>query len=95
MLAHIRMRSACVGAGGTPSIPVLRVAAVLGTLTGLTACSAAPPPAPLAAAHPADPNARVPPAVYRSTLGDYRSQRPVEPKPWAEQIERVAPAEKP
>lgn len=40
---------------------------------------------------PADPNARVSAVGYRSGLGAYRSQRPVEPRPWREQNDRVAP----
>ncbi len=39
--------------------------------------------------------ARVPPSAYRSTLGSYTSQRPVEPTPWREQNERIAPSPKP
>jgi hypothetical protein len=46
---------------------------------------------PLAGPDPSDPAARVPPAAYRSTLGGYSSRRPVEPAPWREQNERVAP----
>jgi hypothetical protein len=46
---------------------------------------------PLARPDPSDPATRVPPASYRSTLGGYSSQRPVEPAPWREQNERVAP----
>ena len=56
-------------------------------------CSGAPP-APLAAADPSDPTARAPPVGYRSTIGSYKSQRPVEPAPWGEQNERVAPQSK-
>ena|SRR6516164_9119279 len=52
------------------------------------------PPAPLAAADPSDPGARAPPVGYRSTIGSYKSQRPVEPAPWGEQNERVAPRPK-
>jgi hypothetical protein len=96
MFAHARMRPARLGVAGMPSIPGCCRALALGCgVALLTACSAAPPPAPLTGAHPADPGVRVPPASYRSALGDYRSQRPVEPKPWVEQNERVAPAEKP
>ncbi len=51
--------------------------------------SCGPPPLRLAAV--ADPDVRVPPATYRSVLGGYRSQRPVEPTSWREQNERVAP----
>jgi hypothetical protein len=61
----------------------------------LAACSAAPPPTPLAGADPADPSVRVPAASYRSPIGPYASQRPVEPKPWIEQNQTIAPQEKP
>jgi hypothetical protein len=61
-------------------------------LTALSAACAAPPPVPLAAADPADPSARAPAVRYRSTVGPYASQRPVEPGPWGEQNERVAPS---
>jgi hypothetical protein len=47
-----------------------------------------------AATNPADPTAKIPAVRYRSTLGPYRSERPVEPVPWREQNERVAPAPK-
>jgi hypothetical protein len=56
-------------------------------------CSAAPP-APLARGDPSDPRARAPRVDYRSTVGSYKSQRPVEPAPWGEQNERVAPQPK-
>jgi len=36
----------------------------------------------------------VPAATYRPVLGGYVSQRPVDPAPWREQNDRVAPAEK-
>ena len=39
-------------------------------------------------------DARVPATAYRPVLGGYVSQRPVEPAPWREQNERVAPAPK-
>ena len=61
----------------------------------VSACSAAPPPPPLAGADPADPASRVPAASYRSAIGPYASQRPVEPKPWIEQNQTIAPQEKP
>ena len=56
-------------------------------------CSGAPPP-PLTAADPSDPGARVPRVGYRSTIGSFKSQRPVEPAAWGEQNERVAPVPK-
>jgi hypothetical protein len=64
-------------------------------LSALTAACIATPSAPYTGADPADPSVRVPSAHYRSTLGRYTSQRPVEPAPWREQNERVTPAPKP
>lgn len=58
----------------------------------LAACK--PVSAPYAGADPADPSVAVPPARYQSTLGGYLRQRPVEPAPWREQNERVAPQPK-
>src|SRR5688572_17798265 len=40
---------------------------------------------------PSDPNVRVRPVAYRSTIGSYTSQRPVSPSDWREQNERVTP----
>ena len=51
-------------------------------------------PTPLAGADPSDPAARTPPVGYRSTIGPYRSKRPVSPAPWGEQNERVTPQPK-
>jgi hypothetical protein len=59
-----------------------------------SACSHAPPSASVGP-DPADPRAAVPPAAYRSTTAGYVRQRPVEPRPWTEQNQRVAPAERP
>jgi hypothetical protein len=52
------------------------------------------PPQPFDGAEASDPDIRVPPAGYRSVLGNYSSQRPVEPSPWRERNDRVAPTEK-
>lgn len=46
---------------------------------------------PLAGPHPADPSVAVPGVRYQSTLGSYVSRRPVEPGPWRQQNEQVAP----
>jgi hypothetical protein len=54
------------------------------------ACSVAPAPAPQS--DPADPAASTPAASYRPVLGGYVSRRPVEPAPWRERNERVAPS---
>jgi len=58
--------------------------------TLLSACAAGPQ-RPLAGPDPAAPEARVPATVYRPVLSGYVSRRPVEPAPWREQNERVAP----
>lgn len=60
----------------------------------LLAAACKPVSYPVAAADPADPSAPVPSTRYQSTLGAYVSQRPVEPLPWREQNERVAPQPK-
>lgn len=60
----------------------------------LTACVSAPS-ASLASADPSDPHVRGPAAAYQSAFQRYSSQRPVEPSPWREQNERVAPQPKP
>jgi hypothetical protein len=52
---------------------------------------ASPVAAPYTQGDPSDPNARTPPVRYRSTVGPYRSERPVEPSSWGEQNQRVAP----
>jgi len=57
-------------------------------------CRTDPPPSPAAGPDPSDPRAPVPRSTYRSTLGSYSSQRPVEPAPWREQNQGVAPAPK-
>ena len=66
-------------------------AALLFMLAALNVGCASVPPRPSIGADPADPAARVPAVRYRSTIGPYTSQRPVEPAPWGEQNERVAP----
>jgi hypothetical protein len=53
------------------------------------------PPAPLAGADPSDPSARTRSVEYRSTVAPYKSQRPVEPKPWQEQNQQVTPPARP
>jgi hypothetical protein len=59
----------------------------------LAGCTDAPR-SPVAGPDPADPGARAPRVGYRSTIGSYKSQRPVEPTPWVEQNERVTPQPK-
>lgn len=74
---------------------VLLWRAVLGLCAAaLVASCVSAPPVSLAGADPSDPQVRVPPAAYRSAFERYSSQRPVEPSPWREQNERVAPQPK-
>jgi hypothetical protein len=75
---------------GTIALPPLAVL-ILG---GLLAACADAPRAPIAGPSPDDPGARSPRVDYRSTVGAYKSQRPVDPAPWGTQNERVAPAPK-
>jgi hypothetical protein len=53
-----------------------------------------PTTVPLSGADPADPNAKVAPVGYRSTVAPYTSLRPTAPSSWREQNKRVAPAPK-
>ncbi len=71
-----------------------RLPAVLAVVALLTQGCAPTPPRPSLAADPSDMDVRVPPAAYRPVLGNYSSQRPVEPKPWRERNDRVTPAPK-
>lgn len=71
-----------------------RLPAVVAAVALLTQGCAPTPPRPSLGTDPSDRDVRVPPAAYRSVLGDYSSQRPVEPTPWRERNERVAPAPK-
>ena len=66
----------------------------------LTVCAlllqgcAGTPPRPLAGDDASDPAARVPAVGYRSVLGSYSTQRPVEPSAWRENNNRAAPPPK-
>jgi hypothetical protein len=64
-------------------------------LAGLSPACVGAPPRPLFGQDPSDPSAQAPHAGYRSTIGSYVRQRPVEPGPWREQNERVAPERRP
>lgn len=55
---------------------------------------ASPLPVPFAGADPVDPSAPAPRTDYQSTIGGYSAQRPVDPVPWQERNQRVAPAPK-
>jgi|HubBroStandDraft_2_1064218.scaffolds.fasta_scaffold989236_2 hypothetical protein len=75
MLAQLRAATAAMARQRAALGRVLAVA----MLATLLADCAATLPAPLAGADPASTSARVPALKYRSTLGTYSSQRPVEP----------------
>lgn len=60
----------------------------------LTAACASAPAQPVAVHDPANAEAPAPPVRYRSSLATYVSQRPVDPAPWGERNERVAPQPK-
>ena len=63
-------------------------------LAALANACTAPPPLPVAGPDPSDPSARTRPVGYRSTIAPYETQRPVEPKPWEQQNERVGPSQR-
>lgn len=44
---------------------------------------------------PADATARVPTAMYRPVIGAYQNRRPLDPEPWRERNQDVAPEAKP
>jgi hypothetical protein len=95
MPAHACMRAAAVGRQAT--LPIYRwtgLAAGVALASLIEACTPVPP-LPLAGPDPADPRARVPAVAYRSPVGPYVSRRPVEPLPWQDQNDRIAPAPKP
>jgi hypothetical protein len=95
MSAHIR--AFC--AADEPAVPRqlqirFGVRAAVPLLALLLAGCTDAPRLPVAGPDPSDPGARAPRVGYRSTIGSYKSQRPVEPAPWGEQNERVAPRPK-
>lgn len=70
-----------------------RAVIVVGGLTAAAGCTATS--RPIVGPDPSDPSVRIPTVAYRSTLGAYRSQRPVEPGDWTGTNERIAPQPKP
>lgn len=71
-----------------------RLPAVLAAAAFLIQGCAATPPRPFSGDDASDPNAGVPPTGYRPVLGNYSTQRPVEPLPWRERNDRAAPKPK-
>jgi len=52
------------------------------------------PARPVVGPDAADPNVRVPTAVYRSAIGDFNSARPSEPAPWRARDDGTTPQPK-
>jgi hypothetical protein len=95
MSAHMQaFHAAAEPAVTTPFQIKLGVLAILPAVALLLAGCTDAPRLPVAGPDPADPGARAPRVGYRSTIGSYKSQRSVEPGPWAEQNEPVAPQPK-
>ncbi len=95
MSAHIRAFDAAVERAGTKPLQItFAVLVAVPALALLLAGCTDVPRSPLAGPDPSDPAARAPRVDYRSTIGPYKSQRPVDPAPWTEQNERVTPAPK-
>jgi hypothetical protein len=95
MFAHVRTRAVDFGRQQVPSLQwIAGLATALSIILLLQACSPLPPSL-LTGPDPADPRTPVRATAYRSTVGPYTSQRPVEPVPWPEQNERVTPPPKP
>jgi hypothetical protein len=88
---RFRARAAVLGPQRVSSARRAALAATAAML--MAACSQTPQR--LAGPDPSDPQASARPAAYRSVIGPYASQRPVEPSPWREQNDRIAPAPKP
>jgi hypothetical protein len=61
-------------------------------LAGVIHGCAATPMAPFAGPDPSDPSARIPAVSYRSTIGPFATQRPIEPAAWKKENGPVAPA---
>lgn len=71
----------------------LRVVGVALAAALVAACTA-DPQIPAVGPDPSDPRTRVPATSYRSTVAPYESLRPVEPAPWIQQNQQVAPQPK-
>lgn len=69
-------------------------AAAVALAAALAAACTADPPIPVVGSDPSDPRTRVPVTSYRSTVAPYESLRPVEPAPWLQQNQQVAPQPK-
>ena len=70
--------------------PLGGLAAVI-FIASLIAGCASTPRSPFVGPDPSNPAARTSPVSGRSTVAPYVSRRPVDPVPWREQNQRVAP----
>src|SRR6266545_2656764 len=93
MSTHIRASCASDEPAVKSPFQIRALALVPAVALLLAGCIDAPR-APVAGPDPADPGARAPRVGYRSTIGSYKSQRPVEPGPWGEQNQSVVPQPK-
>ncbi len=59
----------------------------------LAACTASSPPAIVSGTDPSSTSARAKPVKYAPVTAGTTVYRPVEPKPWLEQNDQVAPKE--
>jgi hypothetical protein len=95
MSAHIEAFHAATGSAvATPFQIKFGVLTILPAVVLLLAGCTDAPRLRVVGPDPADPGARAPRVNYRSTIGPYKSQRPVEPGPWGEQNQGVAPQPK-
>ena len=96
MLAQIARRVAAIGRRPTISLkkPIGSLILLL-TLALLAQGCRGEAPSLQAGPDPSNPRAPVARSTYRSTLGSYTSQRPVDPAPWRGRNDGVAPASKP
>jgi hypothetical protein len=90
IMCHREARSTAVARSRSSSRQWIWTLLALPLAAMAAGCWAAPP-APLMDADPSDPSARTRPVEYRSTVAPYKTQRPVEPKPWQEQNQQVVP----
>jgi hypothetical protein len=93
MSEHLRAQSAAFVRPRSLSGETIRLLTTLVLAASAAGCWTSPP-TPVAGPDPSDPGSHTPAVGYRSTLEPYQSRRPVEPLPWREQNERVAPPPK-
>jgi hypothetical protein len=93
MFVHRFCTRAAVGRLVAPSARGLAVLATTMLAAALADCSQTPQR--ITGPDPSDPRSPARTVAYRSVIEPYASQRPVEPSPWRDQNDRIAPAPKP